>query len=80
MFDQEGPIEVLDEEQCWKLLASTALGRLAVSVAGTLPPPLAAEQLVRACAPRIPAQTAHSREVAGGVAGGSRAGRGRECD
>ncbi len=34
MFDQEGPIEVLDDTQCWELLTSSALGRLAVSVAG----------------------------------------------
>jgi uncharacterized protein len=28
------PIEVLDEEQCWELLLSSSLGRLAVSVGG----------------------------------------------
>jgi nitroimidazol reductase NimA-like FMN-containing flavoprotein (pyridoxamine 5'-phosphate oxidase superfamily) len=31
--DAEGPIELLGEDECWELLHSSSLGRLAVSVA-----------------------------------------------
>jgi nitroimidazol reductase NimA-like FMN-containing flavoprotein (pyridoxamine 5'-phosphate oxidase superfamily) len=31
---ETNPVEILDDEQCWELLLSSSLGRLAVSVGG----------------------------------------------